>query len=329
MTTTTPPRTTSDREPRAARRRLLRRLLGIGVVVALAVGGIIGVRHREAGLAAGLADALASLGTAGEELDAAIADGEAALAESDGKVESDQRRTALVDALNAAGVDRRVAPGSRAERTERATRLAAETRDHADRVTAAAAAVRADVAAWFLARAVDTRAAALAGLDAAVASGEELLAGTEGRVLPDNGPRQTLRDALDAAITARDADVDLEDADAVTASAGRIDDSGAALGVAVAGVTSAHEAWRAAEADRVAAEQAAAAAAGQRRTAGRPGSTSSSGSEGASSPAAATGSGGSSSTGGAGGGTWVEVPGTPMDLCATGDQYGNFWEVPC
>lgn len=325
MTTTAPPRTSSAGDPRAQRRRRLRRALGLGLAVALAVGGMLGIRSWDARVAAGLAEALASLETAGAELDAAVADGEAALAESDGRVASEARRSALAEAIGAAALDLAVGAGSRAEQTDRAAELADDALEHAGRVRDASAAVRADVEAWHLARAVEARAVALAELDDAVVSGEELLAGTEGQVLPDNGPREALRGALDAAIELLDSPVDLDVVATVTASTGRIEEAGAALGAAVAGVTDAHEVWRVAEAERAAAEQAAATA--RRRATNGPGSTGSGGSRGASAPADVTGSSsGSTSTGTSGGGYWVDegyVDGP--DLCVAGDQYGNSW----
>ena len=165
-------------------------------------------------------------------------------------------------------------------------------------------------------------------LVAVIETGEQVLADTEGRV-DDNAVRQTLRDALDAAIAARDAEpeatVASQDAakTARDAAAGPVVDAQAQVTVAVAARDArieaerqaAEEAARKAAAEKAAAEKAAAEKAAQQRaaskkTTGSTGSTKSTGgsggssgssSEGSSSGSSGSSSGGSSSGGGSAG----------------------------
>lgn len=323
--------TTTDRQQPAPSQdlrpwwsRRTRRIVTVAVLLALAAGGMLGVRHWDARTAAALADALAALETAGEELAASVDAGEAALADSADRVTDERVRTTLAEALTAAALDLAVPPGSRAEQTAQATDLSAAAREHAGRVGAAAAAVLADVEAWRLARAVEAYDAAVADLTAATTAGEELLATTEGQVLPDNAVREALRDALDAAVAVRDGVVEPDDLTAVSDAAAEAAAAGDVLAGAVAAVTEAHEAWQVAEAERAAAEAAARAAASASSSAGArrsPGS-SSGGTSGGTSQAPAGGSTGSTG----GDGYWVDegyVLGP--DLCVGGDELGNSW----
>jgi hypothetical protein len=330
MTTTTAPGTTADRRRRPPRGRG-RRFLVAGIVAALVAGGslaVVGVlelRHRDAAAAAGLADALSSLETAGAELAAAVADGRDALAESDGRVADEDLRGALAGTLDAADLDLAVAPGTRAERTAHATRLADEAAGHTLRVRDAAGAVRADLVAWLLARAVEAHGAVLARLGAAAEAGTELLAGTEGQVAPDDASREALRAALDAAVAAQGAVVDRSDVAAVTRATEELTARADALDAAVAGVTGAHDAWSVAEAERAAAERAEADAArrpARGRSSAGPASAPAAGAS-PDSPRNGSPGGGSApgASGGPGGGSWVDegdVPGP--DLCIWVDQ---------
>lgn len=338
--------TTTDRsappatDARGHRRpRWVRRAVTAVVVVALAVGGMLGVRHRDARTATLVADALASLDLAGDELADAVVAGEAALADSAGQVTDEDVRAALGEALAAAVLDLEVPPGSRAEQTAHATGTAARARAHAARVREATEVVLADVGSWRLARATEAYAEVVEGLSAAVGSGEELLTGTEGQVAPDNAAREGLRVALDRAIGVRDSTVDVADLAAVTAATGEVVQVGDALAEAVAAVAGAHEAWRVAEAERVAAEQAAARSSaatapstGSGRSSGSSGSSragrTGSGSTSGSSPASP---GGSAGTGSSGGGSWVDEGDTDLGYsgCGGGDQHGSSWEAQC
>ncbi|GIG35845.1 hypothetical protein [Cellulomonas pakistanensis] len=213
MATSTPPAT----EPAAPDRRQRARLaaLAVGVVALLAVAGVWFGAHQRA-QAQGredLEEALAALAPVATELQQMTDSSREALASTEGRLLDPAVGTTMATAIEDAEALDTSAPteGSPAEQAAAVDRTREAAQDRLATLHDASVALFTDSYHFDLQQEADALAAATAGLDGAVATGEQALAAGTG----DADARSALRSALDAAAAARATQVDAEDIDSV------------------------------------------------------------------------------------------------------------------
>jgi hypothetical protein len=274
----------SGGEP-APRRRLTRRgrvLLVAALVVALTAGGTVTWRSMAtAGVTAAHAQWVDERLALTEQIQAA----QDLLAAAAGEVGDDRVLTELQDAI-ALALDARTEPAA----GRRHEVSAGDWHDAERDVVGASAVLRAAVqavererAAWALDQATAAWTQTRAELTAAIDEASSVVAATAGQVA-DDAVRQALAAAITAATQTRDAEVDVDDVDALQQA---VTDAGSARDSLAGPVQAARDAQGAwvAEQERVAAAQAAAAAAAKPATA-KP--SSSGGQQAAAAPPAAS-----------------------------------------
>lgn len=296
-------------EPARARRRarwwvvLTAVLVGVLTVVTGA-----GVLARDNDRLAGREAVGAATGRATEsvrDLAVVMQAARVALAESAGRVVDDDARTALRAALDAAEAAAR-AHGATVREIDAATARVVSSRDA---LTAATAAVSAEVASWELARAKADWSAAVDHLGETLSAARGLLDASAGRVT-DDGVRQSLARAVESArpLAVRDAPTGVAALSAGAAAAGAAADSIASLEAAV---TASAAAWTQTQPAAARPATPPKASAASPSTAGQ-----SSGPPGAATPLPAPTTND---------GHW-ETTVTYEDLRICGDTEGNSWE---
>ncbi|NHT16895.1 hypothetical protein [Cellulomonas sp. IC4_254] len=219
MATSTPPATTTTTTPGDRARRTRLAVAAVVVVLLLVAGGVwfASAQRSQAQDRAALDAALADLAPVALELQQQIDSSHEGLASAEGRMLDPTLGTALADALAEAEALDTTAPteGSLAEQAAAVTETHDAAVAHLAAVQDATQAVFEDTYYYDVQQEEQARQAALAALDGSVAAGQQALAAGTG----DADARAALQSALDAAATARAAEVDPEDIDTVIGAA--------------------------------------------------------------------------------------------------------------
>lgn len=244
--------------------------------------------------------------TALVDLGTACASARELLAASEGRVDDDEVRDALADALASASATTRAAAAT----VHELDAAAAQVAQARDEVVAASADVRSAVRRWELGRARDGYLAAASALDDALATAGASLEASSGRVA-DEAVRTALADAIAHARSHRDSAVP-DDVAALTARAAALGDAADSLAARQSDVDAAVATWEASRAAEAAAREAAEreAAKGGAAAEARP-------------PRGARASG--PSGGSSDGGHWEETVTYDDSFSVCGDTEGNAW----
>lgn len=218
--------TTTAPGDRARRTRLA--AVAVGAVALLALGGVWFGTHQRA-QAQGreeLEEALGALAPVALELQQMTDSSREALASTEGRLLDPAVGTTMATAIADAEALDTTAPteGSPAEQAAAVDRTREAAQDRLADLQDASVALFTDSYYFDVQQEIEALTAATAGLDGAVAAGEQALAATA-----DADARATLRSALDAAAAARATPVDQEDIDTVIRATAAVRDARAAV----------------------------------------------------------------------------------------------------